>query len=332
MQRITFYERQKIELYLRMSKTHRWIGKKLCRDHTVIDREVEKNSCFHTPYTAVSAQRIANLRAKKTNKRILEKNDNKKLKEYVEEKLREDWSPEQIAGRLQENPPPEIAGKTISYEGIYQYIYDGEGQYGDLYTHLRTRRPKRRKKCGRRKKVKTTIRNRVSIDDRPEVVKEKKRFGDWETDSMIFSKQKSIISGQYEKKSQLCRITKLPNKTAEESENAIASSIESLPKDLWKTITRDNGTENAKHQNTLKNFEIQSYFCDPYSSWQKGGVENLNKLIRQYLPRNMDLDTLTDDDIYDIQEKLNNRPRKSLKYLTPNEIIAQAIESGALNS
>ena len=129
----------------------------------------------------------------------------------------------------------------------------------------------------------------------------------------------------------LCRLRKLKNKEAEETENAITSSIESLPNELWKSITRDNGLENVRHLNTLNTFNVQSYFCDAYASWQKGGVENLNKLIRQYLPKKTDIAKISNDDIYVIQEKLNNRPRKSLNYLTPNEVIAKYIKSGAVN-
>jgi len=147
---------------------------------------------------------------------------------------------------------------------------------------------------------------------------------------MIFSK-KNIVSTQYERKTMLCRLHKLPNKTAKETENAIVDSIESLPKDMWKTITRDNGTENANHLDTFNNFDIQSYYCDPYCSWQKGGDENLNKLVRQYLPKKADLSKVTNEDIYAIQEKLNNRPRKSLNYKTPNEVTAEYIKGGAIN-
>ncbi len=148
---------------------------------------------------------------------------------------------------------------------------------------------------------------------------------------MIFSKQKNTLSVQYERKTMLCRLRKLKSKEAVETERAVAESVESLPNELWQSITRDNGTENAKHLNTLNAFNIQSYFCDAYASWQKGGVENLNKLIRQYLPRKTDMSKISHDEIYEIQERLNNRPRKGLNYLTPNEIIAEYIKSGAVN-
>jgi IS30 family transposase len=331
LSRITFYEREKIELYLRMKKSNRWIGKKLCRSHTDISREIKRNKGSYLPYRAVSAQRMHDARLEKKNKKKLEKLKHQKLKEYIVSNLKEDLSPDQIAGRLKNEPPPELAGETISHESIYQYVYNGEGRYENLYPHLRTGRHKRRRRFDRKKRSKINISERVPISLRPKEADKKKRIGDWETDSMIFFKQAKILSTQYERKTMLCRLHKLPNKTAKETENAIADSIESLPKEMWLTITRDNGTENADHLTTLDNFGIRSYFCDPYCSWQKGGDENLNKLVRQYLPRKTDLSKVTDEDIYAIQERLNNRPRRSLNYLTPNEVSAKFIQSGAVN-
>jgi IS30 family transposase len=331
LSRITFYEREKIELYLKMKKSHRWIGRKLCRSHTDISREIKRNSSRLFPYRAKDAQRLHEARLKKKNWKKLEKFKNNKLKKYVISKLKEDLSPDQISGKLRNNPPLDLAGVTISHESIYQYIYNGQGRFEFLYPHLRTGRYKRQRRFDRKKRNKINIPERIPIYLRPKRIDLKERFGDWETDSMLFSKQKEILSTQYERKSMLCRLHKLPDKTAKESENAITNSIESLPKEMWKTITRDNGTENANHLDTLNNFGIQSYFCDPYCSWQKGGDENLNKLVRQYLPRKTDMSKVTDDDIYIIQEKINNRPRKTLNYKTPNEVAAQFIQSGAVN-
>lgn len=330
MPTITYYEREKIEVYLRMSKSHRWISRRLNRDHTVIDREVKRNSGDYLPYRAKTAHRIFEQRRVKTNKRKLEKDKNQNLRNYVVEQLRLDVSPEQIAGRLKEGLVSETK-KTISHESIYQYIYEGEGRFEYLYPYLRTRRSKRQRKFSRKRQAKMVIKDRVSIHERPEIIDEKHRLGDWETDSLIFTRQKEIVSVQYERKGMLCRLNKVANKTAEETEDAIWNSIESLPPELWQSITRDNGTENVKHTETKKVFNIQSYFCDGYCSWQKGGIENLNKLIRQYLPRKTDLSKLTDNDIYQIQERLNNRPRKTLNYLTPNEVIANYLQGGALN-
>ena len=135
MQRVTFYEREQIELYLRMGKDYRWIGRRLNRDHTVISREAERNSSDFSPYTAKIAQRIFEQRKEKTNRRKLEKGRNFDLKNYVVGQLRLELSPEQIAGRLKQRLVPEIR-QTISHESIYQYIYDGEGRFEYLYPHL----------------------------------------------------------------------------------------------------------------------------------------------------------------------------------------------------
>lgn len=329
--RITFYEREKIEYYLKKGISFREIGKKLCRQHTDISREVKRNGGPHLPYRAVDAQRVYESRLRKKNKKKLEKFQNQELREYVKEKIKEELSPDQIAGRLKNEPPPKLAGSTISHESIYQYIYNGPGRFEYLYPHLRTKRHKRQRRFSRKKRSKINIPERVSIHERPESIDRKERFGDWETDSMIFSKQKEILSTQYERKTMLCRLHKLADKTAKETENAIADSIESLPQGAFLSITRDNGTENAKHLESLDNFGVPSYYCDAYCSWQKGGDENLNKLVRQYLPKAMDMSKVSEEEVYAIQERLNNRPRKSLNYLTPNEAAAGFTQGGAVN-
>jgi transposase, IS30 family len=325
MSQLTIYERERIEFSLRVGMSNNAIAKKLNRDRRVIDREIKRNKSPILPYTARSAQQIFEVRKKKKHKHKLETFKYQELRKYVIEKIKDDWSPEEISGRLKNELVPHIK-QRISHEAIYQYIYNGEGRYENLFSHLRTHRPKRKPKF-KRKNRQFTIANRISIHERPVIVNERNRFGDWEDDSMIFSKQKNVLAVQFERKSKLCRITKLPNKTAEEHENAIWKSIESLPNELWQTITRDNGTENAKHESTKDVFGVQSFYCDGYCSWQKGGVENTNKLIRQYLPRSTNLDNLDDDDIFIFQEKLNNRPRKALNYLTPNETIANFLKS-----
>ena len=318
---ITFYEREKIETYLRMKKKRIWIAKKLNRDYSIIKREIKRNSGETLPYSATNAQHYAERRKKNTNKKKLDKYENKKLKEYVEEKLGDGWSPEQIEGVLKEHPPNEIKecrDKTISYESIYDYIYN---EHNELYQNLRRKQSKRQRRFSRKQRH-WTLKNRISIHKRDKIVDERKRIGDWETDSVIFT-GKSILSVQSERKSKLCRIHKCADKSALASEIALRDSIDSLP-NLWLTITRDNGTENVLHHET----KIPSYFCDPYCSWQKGGVENLNGLIREYFPKKSNLDLISDEEIDLIQEKLNNRPRKCLNYLTPNEVLATELKKG----
>lgn len=323
---ITFYEREKIEVWLRMKKKKSWIAKRLGRDYSIIKREIKRNSGEHLPYCAVDAQCFAKRRRKKTNKRKLEKWQNEKLKEFVVELLEDGWSPDEISGRLKNHPPEKVSGckdKTVSYESIYNWIYEGEGRFGGLYKKLRRKQKIRKKHFSRKKQVKTIIRHRVGIDQRPIVVSERKRVGDWETDSVIFS-GKSILSVQHERKSKLCRLHRCEDKSAIRSEEALRDSIESLPRNFWLTITRDNGSENVLHHTT----EVPSYFCDTYCSWQKGGVENFNGLIREYFPKKSNLDNIEERYIYEIQEKLNNRARKALNYLTPNEVVALELKKG----
>ena len=323
---LTLYEREQIEAWLRIGKKKSWIAIKLNRDYSIIKREVKRNSGAVLPYNAQLADEYTRRRRKKTNVRKLEKWQNQSLANYVRKELEDGKSPEQIEGRLKEHPPKEVSeckDKIVSYESIYNWIYEGEGRLGGLYKKLRRKQKVRRPKFSRKKQAKIIIKEKVSITERPEIVSERKRIGDWETDSVIFS-GKSILSVQFERKMKLCRLHKCEDKSAIRSEEALRDSIESLPENFWQSITRDNGTENALHHET----NIPSFFCDTYCSWQKGGVENLNGLIREYFPKKSNLDKIEESYIYEIQEKLNNRPRKALNYLTPNEVLALELKKG----
>ncbi len=320
---LTYYERQMLQYWLRTKMSLRDITKIMKRTHSVLSKELKKTSDGNRiKYRADIAQNKYENRQHKQRKGKLDKHP--LLKEYVEEKIKENWSPEQIAGRLKANQ----ANILISHESIYYYIYNKAEKYKKLHTHLRTNRIKR-KKQGKRKGGKVLILQRKSIHQRPETIQEKTRFGDWESDTMEFTriKNNSFLSVQFERKSKLVRMRKMIKKTAEETNNALINTIETTPSQMVKTITFDNGSEGAKHYQIAQNYGIETYFCDPFCSWQKGGVENTNKLIRQYLPRKTDLNNFTDYDIYLIQEKLNNRPRKSLNYQTPNEVINKMVPS-----
>lgn len=320
---LKFYDRQKLEYWLRTKQSLRAIAKLMKRDHSVLVRELKRNSNGNRKkYRADTAQRLAEKRRFKQHKGKLEKYP--ELKEYVLNKLKEEWSPDVIAGRLKDDRPKELLGQTISHESIYHYIYERGGRFKQWYKYLRQAQPKRHK-LHSRKKCKLRIPERKSIHERPEYISKRKRYGDWESDSIIFSKQKTALSVQLERKSKLIRMHKVADKSAEETRWALVKTAESLPNELFKTVTFDNGGEGADHTEIKKEYGIETYFCDPFASWQKGGVENANKLIRYYLPRSTDLSTLTDRDIYLIQEKLNNRPRRCLNYQTPNEIINKVV-------
>lgn len=322
MAKITYFERQIIESGIRSGKSRRAIANSVGRDHRVIAREVKRNSHADTSYTARSAQHMTDTRERTRTKKKLERDT--PLRAYVIEQLHADRSPEQIAGILNTHPPDQLTDRTLCHETIYQYIYEGEGRYQHLYPHLR--RGKKKRQHHRARKPRTLhIPERISIHERPREVTHKTHYGDWESDSMICKKQQEIISVQYERKSQLVRIHKVANKTAAETTDAIRETIDSLPQYLFRTMTFDNGTEGVGHTMIRDDYGIATYFCDAYASWQKGGVENINGLIRQYIPKDADLSQMTDEDMYAIQERLNNRPRKGLNYLTPNQVIAREV-------
>lgn len=328
--RLTFYERQKIEYLLKCKLKITKIAALLHRDHSVISREVRRNTGQYPdyfPYSAVVAQKATQRRAKITNKRKLAKDE--VLGSYVVSRLKDGWSPEQISGRLKNQPPQELQGKYISDEAIYDYIYDqgSDGQY--LWQYLRKAHYVRRQQHGR-KTQKVNIPEKVSIHERPTTVDQRTRLGDFESDLLCFSGQKLAVSVQYERKSQLVKINKVSDHGANENKAALIKTIEALSANLVQTITFDNGGENVKHTEIRDDFNIETYFCDTYSSWQKGGVENINGLLRQYLPRKTNLANLNDAEIAQIEQKLNNRPRKTSSYLTPNEVLEEYIEKSIL--
>ena len=329
MSNLKLYEREKIEFYVRCQRGIRDIARLVRRDHSVISREIRRNGGV-SGYDAKRAQAAADKRVAHNTKRKLDKDN--QLKQHVVKLLREDWSPKVVAGRLKKQPPAELQGKRISHESIYQYIYLGEGRYENLYSHLRRGQP-RRHRLHTRVGFKTTIPERKSIHLRPEEINNRSVPGHWETDSMFCKKQRAILSVQYERKIKLVRIHKLPNKTAEETLSALINTIESLPPGAVKSLTFDNGSEGARHTTIRDDWDVKTYFCDTYCSWQKGGVENENGIIRFYVPKNADLSKFTDRDIYNIQEKLNNRPRESLDFRTPNELALElGWISGALKT
>jgi transposase, IS30 family len=313
--RLSFKERLVIEQEVAAGSGVREIARLLGRNHSVISRELEPDKDQgQLPYSAKRAELRAERKIRHGRKRKVDKD--LLLRGFVVAGLTEDWSPEQIVGRLKEFPPRGLKNQSISVEAIYQFAYSGEwaGDGKLLCKHLRQAKPRRIRRYSRRP-YKARIPERVSIHERPELV----GYGHWETDT-VFGRKNQPVSVQYEKKSQLVRIHKLANQSSQEYREAIQDTLELLPKEWKQTMTFDNGSENYEHNK----LGLKTYFCDPYSAWQKGGVENMNKLIRQYIPKRFDVNKFTARQIKQIQERLNNRPRKGLQYKTPNEILAQS--------
>lgn len=320
MKHLTFSERKKIEYLLNVAHGgKREIGRMLKRSHSTIVEEINKNTKYGQKYDAEEAQiRAMKNQAKKGNKSKIE--NNLFLREYIIRKLtKEQWSPEQISARLKGRFYDEQIGDSVSHETIYQFIYAEENKYLKLFKYLRRSRSKRIQH-GKRRNRKENIQQMTSIHQRPEIINKRKRFGDWENDSMIFSQQQDRLNVTLERQSRLVRICVCKDKSAEETNRALRDIIYEFEEEC-RSVTFDRGSENAYHWGIKEEYGIKTYFCDPYSSWQKGAVENINMFLRQYLPRNIKLNKLTDDEIYQIQEKLNNRPRKCLGWFTPNEYV-----------
>jgi len=315
-------ERQRIEMYLKGRWGVRQIARSLKRNHGVISREIERNSKPNGEYSSVYAQICADKRRVRRGnvKRKLDKND--VLKDYVVNELKQGFAPDVIAGRLKLISSPALQGETISHEAIYQWLYEGEGNEYGYWQNLPNRRRKRKKHGSRNRYKGNMIKDRVSIHERGEGIDDRIELGHWETDSVIYNGSGGeILSVQTERKARFLQMHRLPSKSAKDTLDALQETISSVPQDLIKTITFDNGSEGARHYILKQDYNIDTYFCDTYSSWQKGTVENMNGLIRRHLPRGTDLRRITDHQIYEIQTKLNNTPRKILNYRTPTEVM-----------
>jgi IS30 family transposase len=323
---MTLYEREKIQLHMRAHDSIRDIADTLHRDHSVIVRELQRNTCSDGVYRAIKAHEYAEDRRKKKRKWKLEEDED--LKRHVIERIMDDESPEQIAGRIKKRLEPKMIGKGISHETIYKFIYEGQGRFMGLYQHLRQGHKKRQRRYGRKYRGNQPISFITPIQYRPKEINEKKGFGHWESDTTVCENRGEAVSVQYERSIQLARLTKVCDKSAAATEGALRDLIESLP---VSSITFDRGTEGGTHWKLRQDYGIDTYHCDPYSSWQKGGVENLNGLTRQYIPRGTDLSFVSHHQIYVIQEKLNNRPRKGLGYRTPNECLRELMASGVVH-
>jgi IS30 family transposase len=326
-QPLTLYEREKVELHLRASESLRSIAVMLHRDHSVIVRELQRNTCRDGTYRAVKAQEYAEKRKGKKRKRKIETNE--ELKRYIVKRMiDEQWSPEQITGELKKRLEPWMNGKGVSHETIYTFIYEGQGRFIGLYQHLRRGRKKRKRRFARKCRENQPISFITPIQYRPEEINERREFGHWESDTTVCEHREEAVSVQYERSIQLVRLTKVSDKSAAATEGALRDLIESLP---VASLTFDRGTEGGTHWKLRQDYGIDTYHCDAYSSWQKGDVENLNGLIRQYLPRGTDLSLISHHQIHVIQEKLNNRPRKSLGYRTTNECLRELKASGVVH-
>jgi IS30 family transposase len=236
-----------------------------------------------------------------------------KVKLYITERLTDGWSPEVISGRMKKD-----IKAIISFKTIYRYIYDDKNNGGKLYKLLPHKGKKYKYSSGKR----STIPNRVDISKRPKIVDEKSRIGDFEGDTIVGVRggEKDCLLTLVDRKSKFTIIRKIPNKTAKAVEMAMDDCYDGTILPFW-TITYDNGTEFTNHENIANSLGCDIYFARPYKSCDRGLNEHTNGLIRKFFPKKTDFGSVTDEEVQYVQDLLNNRPRKSLNFKTPNEVV-----------
>jgi IS30 family transposase len=311
MKHLTVEQRYAIFILKEEGKSQKEIAKMIGKDKSTVSRELARNCDKRSgKYHHELAQRKYRKRMEEKPKHI---RFTPEIKYFVERKIKDDFSPEQIVGTAKKEG---IA--CVSHERIYQH---DKKQGGNLYTHLRTK-GKRYRKRGSKKDRRGMIPNRIDISQHPPIVDEKSRVGDFEIDTLIGKNHQSALVTINERKTGLVKIRKVPAKEAELVANAAINAL--LPyKNFIHTITGDNGKEFALHSKISQQLNIGFYFAKPYHAWQRGANENLNGLIRQYFPKKTDFNKITEEQVQRIEDILNNRPRKRLNFESPNEIFYQ---------
>jgi len=311
---LTLEERYQIQAYKEAGFKKNEIAKKLNVHPSTIGRELKRNSSkINKKYTATKADKVSSDKrryaSQKSNFKMI-----KKVKNYIIKYIEEDYSPEQASATLKLKH--EI---NISHVRIYQYIEGDKLLGGDLHTHLRFyHTDHRRAMYG--EKYKGKIKDRVSISQRPDIVEDKERIGDLETDTIVGANQKGAITTIVDRASMFVKISIPTSKKASDIEDETLRLLTPF-KEKIHTITSDNGFEFSNHKNISKALNCDYYFCHPYSSWERGLNEYINGLIRQYIPKGTSFEDITPQYIQMIEDKLNNRPRKSLGWKTPNEVF-----------
>lgn len=310
MSHLTKEQRYTICTMLQSGYNQSEIARVIQKDKSIVSRELRRNA------DARSGQYKDDLAQRKYLKRQQYKAKPRtftpEVEQYVKNKLRLKYSPEQIAGVSKLN-----GDVCVSHERIYQFIWKDKRQKGRLYLDLRNR--------GRRYKKRSvvydkrgTIPNRIDISQRPPEVELRERFGDLEIDLIIGKNHKNAILTINDRATGLAKLRKLNGKDAEQLARATINCLSDW-KPLLYTITSDNGKEFSSHQRIAKELKIDFFFAKPYASWQRGANENYNRLVRQYIPKKVDFDYISEDYVKYVEQQLNDRPRKRFGYLSPNQ-------------
>jgi len=305
---LTREQRYQIQILIKEGYNQTQIALRLGFDKSTISRELRRN-CGEHGYFPNQADVMAHRRRRHSHGPRIPRETWRR----VERLLRQQWSPEQISGRLKLE-----RHRTVSHERIYLYVYADKRRGGFLHRHLRSQKKQRKRYGGYIRRGQ--IPNRIGIEQRPAIVASKRRFGDWEADTIIGAKHQGGILSLVERKSKLTRLHKLQTKTASEVKDRAIALLAPLA-DRVHTITVDNGKEFVLHEEITAALQAPIYFSHPYAAWERGLNENTNGLVRQYFPKKQDFTAITNRDIEQVEQLLNNRPRKTLGYRTPNEVF-----------
>ena len=323
--RLSLEEREEISKGIWAEESFTDIAGRLGRSVSTISREVEKNCKYNRCYRAVRSNiKAQGARHKQKQPKRVEANE--RLQVYVLNRLKLKWSPEEIAKRLKVDYPADMTMR-ISHESIYSYLYclpRGELKK-ELLKCLRQERKFRFKRKALHAK-RSTITDFISISERPEEVKNRIIPGHWEGDLVMGSKaSNSALGTLVERTTRYLLLVPLKKRDAYTVRTEFARAVKKIPKHLKKTLTYDRGTEMAEHKLFTADTKVQVYFADPHAPWQRGTNENTNGLIRQYFPKGTDFNQISKQEIRRVQNQLNDRPRKTLKFLKPDEVFSQLL-------
>ena len=304
---LTSEQRYQIKALLQANQRLTKIAEIIGIDRSTIYRELKRNTGLRGYRPRQAHEKALARRQGKSKERI-----GPETWELIEEKLRLDWSPEQIANWFKKH-----GYVTVSHEWIYHHVYTDKRVGGNLHNHLRCQKPYRKRAGSNERRGK--IPNTTSIEQRPEIVEQRIRLGDWEVDLILGKGHQGVVVTLTERKSRFTLLRKVLSKQAELVAQAIIDLLNWI--EHLKTITADNGKEFANHLHISRQLCIDFFFAHPYASWERGTNENTNGLIRQYLPKSRNLKTLTAQEELMIMDRLNLRPRKCLDFNTPYEVF-----------
>ena len=307
---LTRGQRYQIYAFLKAGFLQSAIAKQIGVNKSTISRELKRNR-GKRGYRPKQAHNLAKHRRGQARKFV---KLTSRLIVLIESLIKQEFSPEQVSGFLKR-----ASGLSVSHEAIYQYILKDKAGGGKLYQHLRHACKQRKKRYGSYDR-RGQIVGRVSIDERPAIVDAKKRIGDWEIDTVIGKNHKGALVTIVERKSKFALIKRVANKKADKVADATIDLLTPFRKRVF-TITADNGKEFTRHDFISKELKSHFFFAHPYHSWERGLNENTNGLIRQYFPKAVNFEMITDEQVQTVMDRLNNRPRKTLGFKTPNEVF-----------